>query len=829
MSGLAFAFRNLLRDLRAGELTVLLAAMVVAVTSMTAVGFFTDRVGRAVGAQAAETLAADLVIRSPDPITTDYLDAGRAAGLETATSAEFPTVAIADGGRTLSIVSAVTDGYPLRGKVLISDQAFGDTYEATSIPEPGTAWAEASLMARIDVEVGDTIKLGRAELLLTKVLDFRPDQGFGFVSLAPSVIVHADDVPAMDVIKPGSRVTYKQLFAGDPEAVTAFATEYKDRMSGEERLNTIEDASEQITAAISRARRFLTLASLVTVILAAVATAMAARRYATRHLDTVALLKSMGASQSFIQQNMFFQLLMVVAVTAAIGTLLGFGAQFVLGVLSARLTPFELPEPSMQAAFLGLVTAATVAIGFALPQLLQLRTTPPLRVLRRDLEPPQLSTAVLYGIAIAALIAMIWWIVQELKLLLYIVGGMAAMSALAVVTGWALVRSFTRFRGAGGVAWRYGLANISRRGRESVVQVVAFGLGLMVLLLLTVVRNDVLRDWQRSLPDDAPNYFLFNIEPDSWDGIAELFEQELGEVPDFLPLIRGRLTAINGTSINDYDFPTVEGERFVRREANLTWTPDLPESNRLIDGEWWPDGYDGALQVSIEDEFARNIGVELGDQISFTVGGEQVTAPVVSTRFIAWDSLAPNFYLIFSPGDVRELPQTYLSSLFIPDDKRDLLRTLLQRYPSVTVFDLEVTLTQVRSIIDRASMAIQYVFLFTLLAGVVVLLAAVQVTRDERRFESAILHTLGAKRTQILQGIATEFIALGSLAGFLAALGASVIGYLLARFVFDLAYQFDPLLWFSGLVSGALIVGITGTLATRKAVNEPPVRVLRNT
>ena len=485
--------------------------------------------------------------------------------------------------------------------------------------------------------------------------------------------------------------------------------------------------------------------------------------------------------------------------------------------------------PSMQAALLGLVTAATVAIGFALPQLLQLRTTPPLRVLRRDLEPPQLSTTVLYGIAIAALVSMIWWIVQELKLLLYIVGGMTVMSALAVVTGWALVRSFTRFRGAGGVAWRYGLANISRRGRESVVQVVAFGLGLMVLLLLTVVRNDVLRDWQRSLPDDAPNYFLFNIEPDSWDGIAALFEEKLGEVPDFLPLIRGRLTAINGVSINDYDFPTTEGERFVRREANLTWTPDLPESNRLVDGEWWPQGYDGALQISIEDQFARNIGVELGDEISFTVGGELVTAPIVSTRFIAWDSLAPNFYLIFSPGDVRELPQTYLSSLFIPDEQRDLLRTLLQRYPSVTVFDLEVTLTQVRSIIDRASMAIKYVFLFTLLAGVVVLLAAVQVTRDERRFESAILHTLGAKRTQILQGIATEFIALGSLAGFLAALGASAIGYLLARFVFDLAYEFDPLLWFSGLVSGALIVGITGTLATRKAVSEPPVRVLRNT
>jgi putative ABC transport system permease protein len=349
----------------------------------------------------------------------------------------------------------------------------------------------------------------------------------------------------------------------------------------------------------------------------------------------------------------------------------------------------------------------------------------------------------------------------------------------------------------------------------------------MVLLLLTVVRNDVLRDWERSLPEDTPNYFLLNIEPEDWDGIEQLFVEETDVALEFLPLIRGRVTSINGTPINEYSFPTQQGNNFVRREANLTWTPTLPESNRIVDGEWWPADYDGALQVSMEDRFAKNLGVGIGDVLGFSVGGEAVTAPIVSTRTIAWDSLAPNFYIIFSPGDVRELPQTYLSSLYIADDQRGVLRKLLQHYPGITVFDLEVTLAQVRSIIDRASMAVQYVFLFTLLAGVVVLLAAVQVTRDERRFESAILHTLGARRSQILKGIAAEFIVLGGMAGFLASLGASVIGYLLARFVFDLDYVVDPFLWAAGLVSGALIVGITGTLATRKAVNEPPVRVLR--
>jgi len=350
----------------------------------------------------------------------------------------------------------------------------------------------------------------------------------------------------------------------------------------------------------------------------------------------------------------------------------------------------------------------------------------------------------------------------------------------------------------------------------------------MVLLLLTVVRNDILDDWRRTLPEDAPNYFLLNIEPEDWDGISELFSRELGSSPEFLPLIRGRMSSINGMPVADYEFPTVQGEGFVRREANLTWAVELPESNRVTAGDWWSADYDGALQVSLEADFAANIGVGIGDELGFTVGGEEVTAPVSSLRFIEWDSLSPNFYLVFSPGDVRNLPQTYLSSLYIPDEKRGVLKVLLNQYPAVTLLDLEVTLAQVRDIIDKASAAVQYVFVFTLLAGIVVLLAAIQVTRDERRFESAILHTLGARRRQILQGIAAEFIALGALAGFLASLGASAIGYALARFVFDLSYRIDPVLWIAGLLSGALVVGVTGTLATRKAVNEPPVAVLRN-
>ena len=829
MNSRGFAWRSLLRDLKAGELTVLLFAIVVAVTSMTAVGFFTDRVARAMQAQAAETLAADMVIRSPAPLDERYLALGAEAGLQTAEAFSFPTVAIAGNeGRTLTVVNAVSDAYPLRGNLLVTDQLFGDSFVPDGIPERTTAWAEPGLMARLGLEVGDTIKLGAAEFVLSRVLEFRPDQSMGFTTLAPSILVHIEDVASMDVVRTGSRVTYRQLFAGAPGDIEKFRERISAELGPEERLSTVDDASEQISAAISRAKRFLTLASLVTVILAAVATAMAARRYALRHLDTVALLKSIGATQSFVQRSMLWQLIAIVLGTAAMGTMTGYLAQYLLASLLASLTPFELPQASLVAALLGLVTAATVTVGFALPHLLQLRTTPPLRVLRRDLAPPPLRASFVYGIALLSLITMVWSIVQELKLLLWIVAGLMSMTLVMVLAGWILVRVFTRFRGAGGIAWRYGLANIARRGRESVVQIVAFGLGLMVLLLLTVVRNDILDDWRRSLPEGAPNYFLFNIEPEDWDGISELFAGALGSSPEFLPLIRGRLSSINGVAIDDYNFPNIQGENFIRREANLTWTAELPESNRITAGEWWPSDYDGALQVSLEADFANDIGVGIGDELGFTVGGEKVSAPVTSLRFIEWDSLQPNIYLVFSPGDVRNLPQTYLSSLFVPDENRDVLKTLLKNYPAVTLLDLEVTLAQIRDIIEKASAAVQYVFAFTLLAGIVVLLAAIQVTKDERRFESAILHTLGARRRQILQGIAAEFIALGALAGFLAALGATAIGFALARFVFDLSYQIDPLLWIAGLLSGALVVGVTGTLATRKAVNEPPVAVLRN-
>ncbi len=823
-----FALRSLFRDFKAGELTVLVLAMVVAVASMTAVGFFTDRVGRAVKAQASATLAADLVIRSPNPIDPNYLDEAQSLGLNSAEVLGFPSVVRSGPDNSLAIINAVSSGYPLRGRLLVSDEMFGTTRETSDVPAVGTAWAEPGLLARLGLNVGATVKVGTLSLNITRVLEYRPDQNVGgFLNLQPALLVNLSDVPAMEVVQAGSRVSYRQLFSGDEVRLKEFRALVTPRLSGVQRIRDLDDAGEQITAAIDRAQRFLNLASLVTVILAAVATAMAARRYALRHLDTVALLKCLGATQRYIQRSTMVQLIVITLGTAAIGTAIGYFAQFFLAVILADFMNFELPTASLWAGALGLATAATIAIGFALPHLSELKTTAPLRVLRRDLAAPQLRTGLVYGVAIAALIVMIYVIVRDFRLLALIVGGLVGTTVAAVIAGWLLVRGLTRFRGAAGVAWRYGLANVSRRGRESIVQIVAFGLSLMVLLLLSVVRNDLLQEWQRTLPEDAPNYFLINIRPESWPGISALFERELGTSPDFLPLIRGRMTQVNGQAIEDLEFGNPRGRSFGRRETNLTWTSTLPESNRVRAGQWWGPDYDGPLQISLDEDVARDMGVKIGDVFTFDIGGEEIKAPLTSLRFIEWDSFAPNFYFVLSPGDVRSLPQTYLSSVYVPTDRRQVLNQLLQEYPGITLLDLEVVLAQVRSVIDKASLAVQYVFLFTLLAGVVVLLAAIQGTRDERRFESAILHTLGARRSKILQGVAVEFVVLGSLAGLLAALGATAVGWVLAENLFDLDYRIDASLWVVGLLAGAIIVGVTGTLATRKAINEPPIVVLR--
>ena len=829
MIAFRLALRNLVRDLKSGEIAVLLLALTVAVASLTAVGFFTSRVALAVNQQAGEVLAADLRLESARTIDEAYDREALRRGLSVARVLSMPSVVFLGEESSLITLRGASEGYPLRGRLKVADRPFGPARAVEGIPAPGEAWADSRLLASLGATVGSELSVGAATFRVTRVLDYRPDQGAGFTDLSSTLLINLADVPATELVQPGSRVSRAVLFAGSPSDVERFRAYLAGARKKGERLKSVADASPQIRASSDRAGRFLSLASIVSVLLSAIAVAMAARRYARRHLDSIALMKCMGASQGFVLRQTLLQLVVVASIVTVCGTFIGYLAQSGLAWLLRDLISGVLPPPAPDAFWLGLITAVAILVGFALPPLLQLKRVPPARVLRRNVEPPPLRFMLVYGLAIGAVLALLYWLVRDSRLVTYVALGIGATFLLLAAAGWLLVRALRPLRGGVGVAWRYGLANISRRGRDSVVQIVAFGLGFMVLLLLALVRNDLLREWQASLPADAPNYFMINIRPDEGDAVRAFFAERGLPPTQLVPLVRARLSAINEVPVDKLRFESERAAGFAEREANLTWSRMLRDDNRLVAGAWWPEGDAGGAQVSVEQDYAKRLGIMLGDTLTYDVAGEAVSGRVTSLREVRWDSFQPNFFVVFSPGVLEAVTGTLITSVHVDPGQRPLLADLVRRFPEVTIIDIDALLTQVRGVMDKAALAVQYVFLFTLVAGLMVLLAAVQATRDERRYESAMLRTLGASRAVVFKGVAAEFVTLGLLSGLLAAAGATVAGYFLAREVFNLEYSPDPMVWVVGILGGALLVGIAGVLAARSVVTQPPITTLRQT
>ena len=826
---LRFALAALGRDARSGELTVLFAALLVAVAALSAVGFFTSRVAQAIALEAGEVLAADLRVEAYRPVDADgrYQREAAARGLTTARTVAFPSVVFAGAASNLASIRGVSARYPLRGHLRIADAPYGAARETGELPRRGETWVDSRLLARLDVPVGGSLIVGALTLRVAHVLDYRPDQGSAFVDLAPTLLLAYEDVAATQLLQPGSRATFGMLFAGPASAIGEFEGWLRGAKLAAERVVDVGESSEQIKSAMARSARFLNLAALATVLLAAVAVAMAARRYATRHLDTVALMKCMGASQRFVLAVTALELIGVALAGALAGIALGWLMQAGLAWLARDLVRTALPPPTAAAAGLGLATAVAILTGFALPPLLQLRRVPPARVLRRNLEAPPLHHALPPALAAAALTGLLYALVRDVRLVSYLAVGVLASGATLYGAGRLLVVATSGLRGGVGIAWRYGLANVARRGRESSVQIVAFGLGLTVLLLLAVVRNDLLDSWRRSLPADAPNHFLINIPPAETAALVEFLRAHGVATPQLAPWVRARLTQVNGRPASALPLGSDRARAFVEREQNLSWSRELPADNRVVRGEWWHDPDPARPLVSLAADFADALGLKVGDRLGFDVAGEAVVATVASIRQVRWDGFRPNFFLVFAPGVLDTATGTFMTSVHLSSAQRPALAELVRRFPSVTVFDVETILGQVRQVMDRAALAVQYVFAFTLVAGVVVLLAAIQATRDERRYESALLRALGASRGTVLRAVVAEFVALGLMAGILAATAASLAGWVLATRLFDLKYQFDPAVWLLGLGAGALLVGLAGTLATRSVVSTPPALTLR--
>jgi putative ABC transport system permease protein len=821
------AWRLLLRDWRAGELRILFAALVIAVGATSAIGFFTDRLQQAMAGQSAELLGADLILQSPRPVAAAWIAQAGSLGLRRDEVLTFPSMVMHGPGMQLAGIKAVSAHYPLRGSLRISDTPYGEERNAAGSPPPGEAWVEARLLPLLDMAVGDSLSLGDRELRVTRIIAFEPGSGGNLAALAPRVLISRADVEAAGILGPGSRVTLHYLFAGETDALARYKAWLTPQLEPSHRLIDVREGRPTVGAALERAERYLGLASLAAVLLAGVAIAMGARRYSERHFDVSAMLRCLGASQRDILALYLPQLLLLGLLGSGLGVILGAAAQGGLFLLLQELLPARLPPPGPLPALLGLLTGLVVLAGFALPPILRLRQVPALRVLRRELTPLPLRAWLVYGAALGAMTLLMGRYTGSATLTLSVLGGAAAALLLLAVLAWLLLRASRGLRHGAGVAWRYGLNNLWRRPWSGAGQILAFGLTLMAMALIALLRNDLLSTWQSQLPERAPNHFVVNVLPDEVSRFGDFLRRQNIESAQLYPLVRGRLSAVNGVPVEQVLAPGDDGGGALNRELNLTWSDTLQEDNAIVAGRWWSAQDTGQPLISLEAKLAERLGAGLGDTLLFTFGGSELEARVASLRTVKWDSFRPNFFVIFPPGVLDAQPATWMTSLYAAPSQRAAMAQMARDFPAVTVIDLERLMAQVRRIMEQVTLAVEYVLIFVLLAGFAVLYAALQASLDERLYEGALLRTLGASRYQLRAGHLAEYALLGALAGVFAAAGSELIAWQLYTRVFQLEYAFKWPLWLLLPPIGALLIGAAGYWGTRRVVRRSPLAVLR--
>jgi putative ABC transport system permease protein len=828
MHTLRLALRMMLRDLRAGELHLLGLAIVIAVASLTSVGFLADRVARGLDREANQLLGGDLLLRADRPWGRDFHDEARRRGLAVVDTVLFTSMVSTDEEAHLAGVKVVEAGYPLRGALRIASAPNRADAVTDRVPEAGEVWLDERLFALLGVSVGDHVGMGLLELRVGALLTFESDRGANFFSLLPRAMFNAADLAASGLLVEGSRATWRLHVAGDLQAVDAFERWASRRLGRGQAVETIENARPEVRGALDQAQRFLRLAALLAVILAAVAVGLSARRFMQRHLDGCAVMRCLGARPSQVLRIVVGEFVLFGLIAALVGSALGWLVQFGLAAALAGILQVRLPQPSLLPLGHGLVVGLALLVGFVLPQLLRLGRVSTLRVLRRELASVEPASGLAWLAGAVSLVGLIVWIAGDVRLGLVAAAGFAAALGLFAVAAWVLLRVLARLKGQGslrGGGWRYGLASLRRHLGASVIQVTALGLGMTALLLLTLIRGDLLESWRQMTPADAPNRFVINIQPDQRDAVAEHFVARGLERPDVVPMIRGRLVAINDRPVNPDDYVEDRTRRLAEREFNLSYGSRLPATNRIVDGRW--HGEARTPQFSVEAGLAETFGLKVGDRVRFDVSGRFVEAPITSVRALEWDSMRVNFFFIAAEGMLEHDPASLVTAFHQAPHEHGFTTSLIGAFPNLSVIDVAAVIAQVQAVTDKLVLLVQFVFGFALLAGLVVLHAALQSTHDERDFELAMLRTLGARNRQVRQALLAEFIVLGGAAGVLAGCGASVIGWLLAQQVFNIGYVPGALPLLLATLLGAAGVVAGGWLGTRGLLARPPLASLR--
>ncbi|MCX7096776.1 MAG: FtsX-like permease family protein [Methylococcales bacterium] len=826
MSRFNLALRMLWRDSRSGELSILIAALIIAVTSSTAIALFSDRLQRTMLQQTAEFLAADLVIASPAPIAAEWLAKAMQLHLTQARTAEFSSVLIEHDELLLASIKAVSSSYPLRGHLKTMNTDYADEAIVQQGPEPGTAWLEKRILAALKLKLGDKLTVGEAPLTISRIITYEPDKQGDFFSFSPRVMIHENDLQATGVVQPGSHVHYFFQFTGDEHALAEFKQWLKPQLNPSQRLVDIHEDRPELGSALQRAERYMGLSSIMVILIAGVAIAMATRRYTERHFNTTALLRCLGCKQKEILWLYSSQFIVLGLLASAIGCFLGWFAQAGLFHLLKGLLPQQLASPSLLAVFFGLIIGMSVLLGFALPPLLRLKQVSPLRVLRRELAPLPTSAWMVYGVAIGIIGLLIWKYTNDPKLTATILGaGLLALLLLGLLI-YGVLLLVRKALPSMGLTWRLGLQGLVRDSRGSVSQILAFSLTLVAMVLSFTVRNDLIDNWQQQLPINAPNHFALNIFPDQQTGFKQALQQQQIAGSHFFPVVRGRLVAINQTPVQKIVSKDSQGERATQRELSLTWTQDLPEENKLVAGLWWPSAKSGL--VSVEQKLAENLNIKVGDTLLFTIGSEQLSATVASIRALRWDTMKPNFYMVFSPGTLDAYASTFITSFYLPQSQKNLLNSLVKTYPSITILEVDAILQQLKTLLSQLTLAINYLLYFALMAGFTVLFASVYASLDSRIYEGALMRTLGANRRLLKSSHIIEFGLLGLISGVLAMLISETIIYALYTQLLNMAYRCSPYLWFAIPLMGAFSVGIAGCWGVRQVLNKSPLLVLRD-
>ncbi|MEO7392713.1 MAG: FtsX-like permease family protein [Ramlibacter sp.] len=826
-------WRTLWRDLRAGELRLLIVAVTLAVAALTAVGFFADRLKGGLARDARQLLGGDAVVSSDNPTPQAFIDKARALGLQGVRTLGFPTMGRATdaqgGASRLVALKAVPPGYPLRGNLKVAAQTDEVGTTTRDIPQKGEAWVDAPLLESLALKMGDPLLLGDTQLRIGRIIVVEPDRGAGFMSFAPRVMVNEADLPASRLIQPASRVSYRFAVAGPDGSVSVYVKwaleEVKNPAIRGVRVESLEGGRPEMRQTLDRAEKFLNLVALLAALLSAVAVALAARGFANKHLDDCAMLRVLGQSQRTIALSYSFEFAMIGVVASALGVAIGYAIHFVFLVLLAGLVDTALPGASFWPVAFGMGMGLTLLFAFGLPPVLQLAQVPPLRVIRRDVGNLKPASIAVLSVGVLGFAALLLAASSDLLLGAIAVGGFAGAVLLFAGLSWVAVKLLRKsVNEATAPRWLVlATRQISARPAYAVVQVSALAVGLLALVLLVLLRTDLISSWRRATPPDAPNRFVINVMPEQSDDFQKALRDAGVSRFDWYPMIRGRLIAVNGKTVTPDDFTEDRAKRLVDREFNLSSSAVQPPHNQVVAGRWQAEER-GA--ISVEEGIANTLGLKMGDALRFDIGGMQTESKITSLRKVDWGSMRANFFVVYPVSRLGDIPFTYMGAFRAPE-RKGFDNQLVRAFPNITNVDMTSTINQVQSVLDKVIRAVEFLFGFTLAAGVVVLFAAVTATREERAREFAIMRAVGASSVLLRQVQRAELVGVGLLAGFLASVVASAVGWGLARFAFDFEWTASPWVPLFGALAGAVLALAAGWWGLREVLNRPVVETLR--